>query len=68
MILNNLPEPELGSKKKVYKFAWLPIRISPTQRVWLEPYVQHYEYRLVMNYGLSDYGWVESDRDLVLTF
>ena len=45
MIIKNKPLPEIGDKKSKVKFAWFPVRITSTERVWLETYIQNYRYQ-----------------------
>lgn len=38
------PTPEIGDIKKEIKFAFLPIRTDDKTIIWLERYVEVYEY------------------------
>lgn len=51
------PKPNLGDKKRKIKFAFFPVKISETKKIWLERYYQHYIYAEVMNYDTFDYGY-----------
>lgn len=37
--------PELGDKRKVKKFAWLPTYCGDGLMIWLEYYIAEQEYR-----------------------
>ena len=61
------PKPNLGDKKHKKKFAFFPIKINDTKRIWFESYYQHYIYKNI--YNIIDYGysneWAENYRETI---
>ena len=54
----NLKKFELGTKRTVKRFAFLPTRLSDTNTVvWLEHYYEEQEYGHYM-YGVKPYAWI----------
>lgn len=41
------PSPKIGDRKVVVRFAWLPVELFgyPKFKVWLQRYIEVYEYR-----------------------
>ena len=35
----------VGDKKEVKKFAWYPIKLNKDIKIWLEKYIEIYEYK-----------------------
>ena len=40
--------PEIGDIKNITKFAYLPVEINKTEKVWLEKYIEIHEYKKVV--------------------
>lgn len=55
-------QPKIGDIKKETKFAFLPIKITPTSVIWMERYVKIYEYgektESKKYLSIADYGRV----------
>lgn len=58
----NLKTAELGDRKTVRTFAFLPTRMSDgVTMVWLEPYYEDLVYR-EYGYGYRPYAWIIESR------
>ena len=61
------PQPKIGDKREVYKFAWFPTLVGD-QVVWLERYCIEQEYKTVARYHsdsdvpVYSNGWEEIRR------
>jgi hypothetical protein len=57
--------PELGDRKTFVRFAWLPKKVGPVHRVWLENYMEVWVYQEI--YIRNDYAemlgtrWTQAD-------
>ena len=57
MILK-IKKPRIGDQRKVKRFAFLPIRISNDEVLWLQTYYRHQVYKRI-TYHNFDGDWCE---------
>jgi hypothetical protein len=69
MKFTKTPTPNLGDKKEVVRFAFLPTKINDDTTVWLEKYIEIYEFKKVYKaypLAVGMYGvWLAYDFEYV---
>lgn len=60
-------QPKLGETKIKIRFAWFPTKIDNSNGVWLERYIEHYEYKEIKNWYWKNCNLVYEDGSEIKT-